>query len=29
VKETGAAGSRPVSPYGVSKKVIDEYLRFY
>jgi UDP-glucose 4-epimerase len=29
VKETAALGSRPVSPYGVSKKVIDDYLRFY
>jgi UDP-glucose 4-epimerase len=29
VKETAAAGSRPVSPYGISKKVVEDYLRFY
>ena len=28
-KETAAAGSRPVSPYGISKKAIDDYLHFY
>ena len=29
VKETAVLGSRPLSPYGISKKVADEYLRFY
>jgi UDP-glucose 4-epimerase len=29
VKETAAAGSRPLSPYGISKKVVEDYLRFY
>jgi UDP-glucose 4-epimerase len=29
VKETAALGSRPLSAYGISKKVADEYLRFY
>jgi UDP-glucose 4-epimerase len=29
VKETAAAGSRPPSPYGISKKVVEDYLRFY
>jgi UDP-glucose 4-epimerase len=29
VKETAAAGSRPASPYGISKKVVEDYLRFY
>ena len=29
VKESAAAGSRPVSPYGISKKVVEDYLRFY
>ena len=29
VKETAALGARPLSPYGVSKKVADDYLRFY
>ncbi|MEX0834348.1 MAG: SDR family NAD(P)-dependent oxidoreductase [Actinomycetota bacterium] len=29
VKETQAPGSRPLSPYGISKKVADDYLRFY
>jgi UDP-glucose 4-epimerase len=29
VKETAAAGSHPVSPYGISKKVVEDYLRFY
>src|SRR5438270_1822758 len=28
-KETAAAGSRPASPYGISKKVVEDYLRFY
>ncbi|HVF08764.1 MAG TPA: NAD-dependent epimerase/dehydratase family protein [Actinomycetota bacterium] len=28
-KETGAQGSRPLSPYGVSKKVVLDYLGFY
>jgi UDP-glucose 4-epimerase len=29
VKETSAAASHPISPYGVSKKVAVDYLRFY
>lgn len=29
VKETARKGSRPVSPYGISKKVAEDYLRFY
>ena len=29
VKETAAAAGRPVSPYGISKKVALEYLTFY
>jgi UDP-glucose 4-epimerase len=29
VKETAAGGTRPVSPYGISKKVMDDYLHFY
>lgn len=29
VKETSAAASHPLSPYGVSKKVAVDYLRFY
>jgi UDP-glucose 4-epimerase len=29
VKETAAVGSRPLSPYGISKKVVEDYLRFY
>jgi UDP-glucose 4-epimerase len=29
VKETGAAGAKPVSPYGITKKVAEDYLRFY
>jgi UDP-glucose 4-epimerase len=29
VKETAAAGGRPLSPYGVSKKVAGEYLALY
>jgi UDP-glucose 4-epimerase len=29
VKETSLGGSRPVSPYGISKKVVVEYLAFY
>src|SRR5439155_20795044 len=29
VKETAAAGAHPLSPYGISKKVIDDYLRYY
>jgi UDP-glucose 4-epimerase len=29
VKETAASGSRPVSPYGIGKKVAEDYLRFY
>jgi UDP-glucose 4-epimerase len=29
VKETAASGSHPVSPYGISKKVAEDYLRFY
>ena len=29
VKESSAAGSRPLSPYGISKKVVEDYLRFY
>jgi UDP-glucose 4-epimerase len=29
VKETAVAGSRPLSPYGISKKVAEDYLRFY
>lgn len=29
VKETAIAGSRPLSPYGVTKKVAEDYLRFY
>src|SRR5205807_3513075 len=28
-KETAAAGAHPLSPYGISKKVIDDYLRYY
>jgi UDP-glucose 4-epimerase len=28
-KETSAQGSRPQSPYGVSKKVVVDYLHFY
>jgi UDP-glucose 4-epimerase len=28
-KESGAQGSRPLSPYGVSKKVVLDYLGFY
>ena len=29
VKETSAAGSQPQSPYGISKKVAVDYLRYY
>jgi UDP-glucose 4-epimerase len=29
VKETAVGGSRPLAPYGVSKKVAEDYLRFY
>ena len=29
VKETAFSGARPVSPYGVSKKVVIDYLGFY
>lgn len=29
VKETSAAGARPLSPLGVAKKAADDYLRFY
>jgi UDP-glucose 4-epimerase len=29
VKETAAAGSHPASPYGISKKVVEDYLRYY
>jgi UDP-glucose 4-epimerase len=29
LKETAAPGSRPLTPYGISKRVIEEYLRFY
>ncbi len=29
VKETAVSGSHPVSPYGISKKVAEDYLRFY
>ena len=29
VKETAFSGARPVSPYGVSKKVVIDYLNFY
>jgi UDP-glucose 4-epimerase len=29
VKETALGGSRPVSPYGISKKVVIDYLSFY
>jgi UDP-glucose 4-epimerase len=29
VKETAAAGSRPLSPYGVSKKVVVDYLEYF
>jgi UDP-glucose 4-epimerase len=29
VKETARRGSRPVAPYGISKKVAEDYLHFY
>lgn len=29
VKETAASGSRPRSPYGITKKVAGDYLRYY
>jgi UDP-glucose 4-epimerase len=29
VKETAISSSHPLSPYGISKKVADDYLRFY
>ena len=29
VKETALSGGRPVSPYGISKKVVIDYLSFY
>jgi UDP-glucose 4-epimerase len=29
VKETALSGSRPVSPYGISKRVVIDYLAFY
>lgn len=29
VKETAVGGSHPLSPYGISKKVAEDYLRFY
>jgi UDP-glucose 4-epimerase len=29
VRETAAAGSRPLSPYGISKKVVLDYLEYY
>lgn len=29
VKESSAAGAHPLSPYGVGKKTVEEYLRFY
>ena len=29
VKETAASGSRPLTPYGISKKVAEDYLRYY
>ena len=29
VKETAASSSRPLTPYGISKKVAEDYLRFF
>jgi UDP-glucose 4-epimerase len=29
VKETAISGSHPLSPYGITKKVAEDYLRFY
>ncbi|MFL5796352.1 MAG: NAD-dependent epimerase/dehydratase family protein [Actinomycetota bacterium] len=29
VKETATSGSHPLSPYGITKKVAEDYLRFY
>jgi UDP-glucose 4-epimerase len=29
VKETAAAGSKPLSPYGISKKIVVDYLGYY
>ncbi|MDQ3991250.1 MAG: GDP-mannose 4,6-dehydratase [Actinomycetota bacterium] len=29
VRETAASGAHPVSPYGISKRVVEDYLRFY
>jgi UDP-glucose 4-epimerase len=29
VKETATSGSHPMSPYGITKKVAEDYLRFY
>jgi len=29
VKETAASGARPLSPYGITKKIADDYLRYY
>jgi UDP-glucose 4-epimerase len=29
VKETATSGSHPLSPYGITKKVAEEYLRFF
>jgi len=29
VKESQAAGAHPLSPYGIGKKTVEEYLRFY
>jgi UDP-glucose 4-epimerase len=29
VKETAASGSKPLSPYGISKKIVVDYLAFY
>lgn len=29
VRETAAAGSKPMSPYGISKKIVVDYLGFY
>ena len=29
VKETAVGGSHPLSPYGITKKVAEDYLRFY
>ena len=29
VKETAATGARPLSPYGISKRIVEDYLRFF